>query len=840
LNYIQYLNEVSDETKRNFFEILFGHGSIVVDLDEKKFSIKGINYNKFLLRLKEMYETNGILHLFEERYTWWSQMMWKQNKIKGKDRKISSLDVPLFFALEMYYIFDGLADHYGLAYYRRIAKSIFEKTWISNYLKREAKEPVDTSFLQKLQYEPKDYQRDFIMDYKKLKYSYDLDGYILSFDQGLGKTFTSIALAEMLHKEKICIVCPNSLKENWALEIKQYYKKYSDEKLWKQEVFVSGSSKLNNFNKNSKFIIVNQESIQKIFPLIQKLGEQDYMIIVDESHNFRNLNSQRTVQLLKLKEITKCKDNLIMSGTPIKATPNEIIPALLMIDPYFTPELAAIYNKTFNVDKIGIAQVVSGRFDRDMYRKTKKEVLKLPDKHIEEIYVNISGANEFLVSELSKEIRTRYEKYFLQRFEENKTLSIEFAGYIKKYSDASPSETKQYIKYMLTTSNIGNHLLDRPDIKAKQMRDDFSDTYKLHQIRKFLKDHIYPNIKDPNEYKKFRTLVARYVNMVDSAKGVAIGEVLPPARNKCYIKMWEENKKKFIDMINNNPKKTIIFTPFLPVCNYIYEDLKKNNIGVVQIIGGTKNRMDLIQQFKNDDSIDVLIATTQTLSTGVTLTEATQMFFFGTPWRSADYNQAMDRIYRIGQTHDVYIYTVLLNTDTQNITTRMQEIVNWSDDMFNSIVNEDLNTQLPSNIYLRPATYNKTDMNNMYKWEMDSIGENLRNQPKVIKYIKNDVKKSVNDTYMIMDRNKTIGMFTAYYIDNKEWWYIGTIYLIEEYRNKGIGSILLKDQIKHHDKIKLKVSHINKKAIKLYKSLGFKIIKDNKPAQIYIMAMNKK
>ena len=99
--------------------------------------------------------------------------------------------------------------------------------------------------------------------------------------------------------------------------------------------------------------------------------------------------------------------------------------------------------------------------------------------------------------------------------------------------------------------------------------------------------------------------------------------------------------------------------------------------------------MSIIDQFRNDDTIDVLVATTQTLSTGVTLVEASQMFFFGTPWRSADYEQACDRIYRIGQTHDVYIYTVLLDTGrTKNLSQRIDEIMNWSREMFTSVIED--------------------------------------------------------------------------------------------------------------------------------------------------------
>ena len=154
-----------------------------------------------------------------------------------------------------------------------------------------------------------------------------------------------------------------------------------------------------------------------------------------------------------------------------------------------------------------------------------------------------------------------------------------------------------------------------------------------------------------------------------------------------FIELYEQNKEEIKDMINNSTKKTVIFSTILEVVDYISKDLTDAGVGNVKIVGGVGNRMDLIQSFKNDDDIEVLIATSQTLSTGVTLTEANQMFFFGTPWRRADYNQCCDRIYRIGQNTDVTIYNVLLDTgDKLNLSTRMNDILNWSDDMFTNMV----------------------------------------------------------------------------------------------------------------------------------------------------------
>ena len=141
------------------------------------------------------------------------------------------------------------------------------------------------------------------------------------------------------------------------------------------------------------------------------------------------------------------------------------------------------------------------------------------------------------------------------------------------------------------------------------------------------------------------------------------------------------------------------------------------------------------------------------------------------------------------------------------------------------------------NIYMRPATEN--DVDNMYSWEMESIDKSLQEDPKVQQLIRDDCYQSIKDTQMIMDQDKTIGMFTACMIDNGEWRYIGEIYLIPEYRGQHIGSTILKNEIANYDRIRLQVAYDNENALRLYKSLGFKIVKENKEAKLYIMEYDK-
>lgn len=146
---------------------------------------------------------------------------------------------------------------------------------------------------------------------------------------------------------------------------------------------------------------------------------------------------------------------------------------------------------------------------------------------------------------------------------------------------------------------------------------------------------------------------------------------------------------------------------------------------------------------------------------------------------------------------------------------------------------------LPTGVTLRNAT--KDDTDNMFKWEMESVDRGIRNDPKVIKYIEKDVQDSIKITKMIMYKDETIGMFTTDRLEpGSDYWYIGEIYIVKEYRNKGIGTALLKDEISKHDKIKLQVAQSNHGAMKLYKSLGFEITDRNDEGKLYIMTLDKK
>lgn len=147
---------------------------------------------------------------------------------------------------------------------------------------------------------------------------------------------------------------------------------------------------------------------------------------------------------------------------------------------------------------------------------------------------------------------------------------------------------------------------------------------------------------------------------------------------------------------------------------------------------------------------------------------------------------------------------------------------------------EDTNN-FPVYVGFRPATEKDLDM--ILEWTLETINDEYRHDQKVIDMINDENRENINTIKIIVDGIKDIGMYQAYPIDEGEWWYLAEIYLIPEYRGKGIGSFLIKKDIESHDKLVLRVNPDNVRAIKLYESLGFVITE--KENNSWIMRLDK-
>lgn len=129
---------------------------------------------------------------------------------------------------------------------------------------------------------------------------------------------------------------------------------------------------------------------------------------------------------------------------------------------------------------------------------------------------------------------------------------------------------------------------------------------------------------------------------------------------------------QLVEDITSNGHKVIVYSNWTSTTDVIREKLKNYNPAFITGQLGTVERQEQKDMFQNDKSCKVCVGTIGAMSTGLTLTAANYAIFYDLPWHKAAYDQASDRIHRIGQNDNVTIIKLICK-DT--IDERIQEII---------------------------------------------------------------------------------------------------------------------------------------------------------------------
>lgn len=120
----------------------------------------------------------------------------------------------------------------------------------------------------------------------------------------------------------------------------------------------------------------------------------------------------------------------------------------------------------------------------------------------------------------------------------------------------------------------------------------------------------------------------------------------------------------------------------------------------------------------------------------------------------------------------------------------------------------------------------------IYEYAKDLSAEEIN---KINRYIASEVPKLIDVYCNIMVDNKIIGCLLLTNKDDGKL--LDEIYLEKVYRNKGIGTEIIRDILSNNDIVYLWVYKKNDKAISLYRKLGFNVIEETESR--YYMKYNK-
>ena len=127
----------------------------------------------------------------------------------------------------------------------------------------------------------------------------------------------------------------------------------------------------------------------------------------------------------------------------------------------------------------------------------------------------------------------------------------------------------------------------------------------------------------------------------------------------------------------------------------------------------------------------------------------------------------------------------------------------------------------------------KKDIIYMY---IKCLSEEEEEKENINEYVINSVNEIFKDYYNIIIDDKIIGSVCIRDLENAQL--LDEIYLEKEFRNKGIGTDIIRKIIENNESVYLWVYKENIKAVLLYKRLGFKIIDETEFR--YYMEYNEK
>ena len=472
------------------YNLDYFEGEVEVEIEGEKFSIQQLlnNYKKD----EYIILSDGTNALINREYIEKLQRVFKEED--GNKIKVSFFDMPIVQDMIDEKAFEN--DFLG-------NKDFFEG--INELPKEEVEYP-------KLNATLRDYQK---YGYKWLKYLTDNNlGACLADDMGLGKTLQAIALLSNLHEEKkkkSMVIMPKSLIYNWENEIKKFAPKL------KVGVYYG----INRDFSSLKKVDVILTTYGTIRNDIENLLEHKFdLLILDESQNIKNINSQTTKAVLLL----NAKKRVALSGTPIENNLLELYSLFRFLNPEMFGSVQRFTNNYIvpiqKYSDISTIEELKKKIYPFLLRRVKKEVLEdLPDKIEKLVYVDMNDEHRRFYEER--------RKYYYSLLEKNTSSQGNFDKF-----------------FVLQAINELRHIVSSPELESKKI---------ISSKKEVLIENVVEAIENNHKVLVFVNYLSSIESICDSLK-----------ENKIkYLKMTGQTKDRqtLVDKFQNDSRyKVFVMT----------------------------------------------------------------------------------------------------------------------------------------------------------------------------------------------------------------------------------------------------------------------------------------
>lgn len=493
---------------------------------------------------------------------------------------------------------------------------------------------------------------------------------LVADEVGLGKTIEAghimLELRARRNMQTALIVCPKSLQSKWQNELQEKFG-------LSFKIYDSITAIAEDLKTGRIFGIVNYEKIRKpkesendFHELINKQNHKIDLLVCDEAHRIRNASTLIHKGIQNIISITKAV--LFLTATPIMISRENLFNLLKLLDESEYGDYQ-IFENTMRVNE---------PFIKALNRLNKGDKLVDIAKELR----NTEVLTERFVGEEDgyhwSEIKTIEE-----RFKEIPLYSVIIDSLINK---PDTNETRVQLQFDISSLSKLNNIFSRT--RKREVTQDWS------QATRNPKTMIVK--LNPEERMRFEEVIDTYINdnsYVDEwgcdvmPQGKALGlvqkkrqvassvyaylndiEDLQHGIDK-YCNYPDAKLDKLLDIIeevaNKHNKKLIVFSLFQKTLIYLEIRLRKAGVESVMIHGGINNRSEVLQKFRDDAKMKVLLSS-EVGSEGLDMQFCDALVNYDLPWNPMVVEQRIGRIDRFGQQSEVVnIYNLIVKDSIQ-------------------------------------------------------------------------------------------------------------------------------------------------------------------------------
>ncbi|MBB5021361.1 SNF2-related protein [Desulfurispira natronophila] len=498
-------------------------------------------------------------------------------------------------------------------------------------------------------------------------------GVVLADEVGLGKTIEAgLVLCQYWaeRKRKLLIICPASLRRQWAQELLEKFNLPSvilDMQAWKR------MQKQGIYNPlgTGEIVIISLHFAARIEE--QLVGQPWDLAVIDEAHKLRNAHRESNRMGQAIKRALDGRKKLLLTATPLQNSLLELYGLSTVIDEHLFGDVAA-FRKQYMAGDPPVKELKQRleTFVKRTLRKHVLEYIRYTERKTLTIPFTPTPAEQALYDSVSDFLQ-REDSYALPKRQRHLT------GLILRKLLASSSyavlNTLETIKKRLILLEQSQPPLD--DLISTLVEDDDLESDYLDEFDESEQEEETPDA--PFDALKLRNEIQEIESFISQARSVTHDSKLD-----ALLKALDTGFTQMASM--GAPQKAIIFTEskrtqeyvtrFLaengygdgivnfsgsntgPAATAIYQQWLQEHAGSSRITGSLQvdRRTSLIDYFKDHGRI--MIAT-EAAAEGVNLQFCSLIINYDLPWNPQRIEQRIGRCHRYGQRFDVVVINFL-------------------------------------------------------------------------------------------------------------------------------------------------------------------------------------